>query len=184
MAVCSTVLPVASADLCSPNTHYGQISMLLFTRNGDGLTDWTDDTEWAGRIDNASTGATALPAAPSLADIRQLFGIGSLDAPDRPEIEISRRRKVFGDPEFSMTFQVDDTGDVNWNDLMLGLPSGGQVYSVWFGTEERLFGGNTGITATMTANPLIPESKDELMKIVITITWTGTIPEVADNPLV
>lgn len=158
--------------------------MLLFTRNGDGLTDWTDDTEWAGRIDNASTGATALPAAPSLADIRQLFGIGSLDAPDRPEIEISRRRKVFGDPEFSMTFQVDDTGDVNWNDLMLGLPSGGQVYSVWFGTEERLFGGNTGITATMTANPLIPESKDELMKIVITITWTGTIPEVADNPLV
>lgn len=184
MAVCSTVLPVASADLCSPGTHYGQISMLMFTRNGDGLTDWTDDTEWATRIDNASTGTTALPVAPGLADIRQLFGIGSLDAPDRPEIEISRRRKVFGDPEFSMSFQVDDTGDVNWNDFMLGLPTGGQVYSIWFGTEDRIFGGNTGITATMTANPLIPESKDELMKIVITITWTGTIPSVTDNPLV
>jgi hypothetical protein len=156
----------------------------MFTRSGDGLTDWESAVEWAGRIDNAATGATALPTLPTKAKIRQLFGIGSLDAPDRPEIEISRRRKVFGDPEFSLTFQVDDTGDVNWNDFMLGLPSGGQVYSIWFGTEARLFGGDTGITATMTANPLIPESKDELMKIVITITWTGTIPSVTDNPLV
>lgn len=183
MAVCSTVLPVASADLCSPNTHYGQISMLLFTRSGDGLTNWESESEWVGRIDNASTGTTALPASPAKADIRQLFGIGSLEAPDRPEIEISRRRKVFGDPEFSLTFQVDDTGDVNWNDFMLGLPTGGQVYSVWFGTEGRLFGGNNGITATMTANPVIPESKDELMTIAITLTWTGTIPEVTNNPL-
>ena len=176
-------MPVASADLCAPNTHYGQISMFMFTRNGDGLTDFTDDTEWATRIDNASTGLSALPASPSLADIRQLYGIGSLSAPDRPEVEISRKRKVYGEPEFTLTFAVDDTGDVNWNDFMGGLPTGGQVYSCWFGTEDRIFGGNDGITATVIANPEIPESAEELQKIILTVTWKGTIPEVADNPL-
>jgi hypothetical protein len=182
MAVCSTVLPVASADLCSPKTNFGQISMLMFTRLGDGLTDWEDDTEWTTRIDNASTGA--LPTPPTKADIRQLFGIGSLTAPDRGEVEISRARKVYTDPEFSLSFAVDDTGDVNWNDFMLGLPTGGQVYSVWFGTETRLFGGDAGIEATVVANPEIPESADELMKIILTVTWKGEIPEVTDNPIV
>ncbi len=176
-------MPVASADLCAPNTHYGQISMLMFTRNGDGLTAVTDDAEWATRIDNASTGLSALPASPGLADIRQLFGIGSLTAPDRPEVEISRKRKVYGEPEFTLTFAVDDTGNTNWNNFMGGLPTGGQVYSMWFGTEERIFGGNDGITATLIANPEIPESAEELQKIIVTVTWKGTIPEVADNPL-
>jgi len=176
-------MPVASADLCAPNTHYGQISMLMFTRNGDGLTNVTDDAEWATRIDNASTGLSALPASPGLADIRQLFGIGSLTAPDRPEVEISRKRKVYGEPEFTLTFAVDDTGNTNWNNFMGGLPTGGQVYSMWFGTEERIFGGNDGITATLIANPEIPESAEELQKIIVTVTWKGTIPEVADNPL-
>lgn len=175
-------MPVASADLCAPNTHYGQISMLMFTRNGDGLTDVTDDAEWATRIDNASTGTAALPVSGD-ADIRQLFGIGSLTAPDRPEVEISRKRKVYGEPDFTLTFAVDDTSDTNWNNFMGGLPTGGQVYSVWFGTEDRIFGGNDGITATIIANPEIPESAEELQKIILTVTWKGTIPEVADNPL-
>jgi len=175
-------MPVASADLCAPNTHYGQISMLMFTRNGDGLTDVTNDAEWATRIDNASTGTTALPVSGD-ADIRQLFGIGSLTAPDRPEVEISRKRKVYGEPDFTLTFAVDDTSDTNWNNFMGGLPTGGQVYSVWFGTEDRIFGGNDGITATIIANPEIPESAEELQKIILTVTWKGTIPEVANNPL-
>lgn len=176
-------MPVASADLCAPNTHYGQISMLMFTRNGDGLTNVTNDAEWATRIDNASTGLTALPNSPSKADIRQLYGIGSLTAPDRPEVEISRKRKVYGEPDFTLTFAVDDTSDTNWNNFMGGLPTGGQVYSVWFGTEDRIFGGNDGITATIIANPEIPESAEELQKIILTVTWKGTIPEVANNPL-
>lgn len=176
-------MPVAHADLCAPETHYGQISMLMLTRNGDGLTDVTDDSEWSGRISNSATGTTALPDAPSKAKIRQLFGIGSLSAPDRPEVEISRKRKVYGEPEFTLTFAVDDTGDTNWNTFMGTLPTGGQVYTVWFATEDRIFGGNAGITATLIANPEIPESAEELQKIVVTVTWKGTIPEVADNPL-
>ena len=183
MAVCSTVMPAVNADLCAPGVNYGQIEMLMFTRNGDGLTDFLDDTEWAARIDNDSTGTEALPTSGN-AEIRQLFGIGSLEAPERPEVTISRRRKVYADPKFTMTFAVDDTGDVNWNTFMRGLPSGGQVYSVWFATKTRIFGGNDGITATIVANPSIPESTEETQKIILTVTWEGTIPEAGDNPLV
>ena len=154
--------------------------MLMFTRLGDDLTDWTDDTEWGTRIDNE----TAMPSSPTLAPIRQLFGIGTLSAPDRPELNLSRNRTLFGSPQFSMTFECDDTGDTNWNTLMSGLPVGGQEYAVWFGTEQRLFGGNTGIQATIVMSPNIPNSDEELMTITVTVTWKTTIPSVQDNILV
>jgi len=174
---CTTVLPIAHADLCDPQAFYGEISMLMFTRLGDDLTEWTSAAEWGTRIDNA----TALPAEPALAPIRQLFGIGALAAPDRPEIKLSRQRKLFGNPEFTMTFEVDDTGDSNWNTLMGGMPVSGQEYAVWFGTEQRLYGGNTGIQATIVMNPNIPNSDEELQTISVTVTWKSTIPEVQDN---
>lgn len=177
---CTTVLPAAHADLCDPQAYYGEISMLMFTRLGDDLTDWTQISEWTTRLSNS----TALPALPTLAPIRQLFGIGALSSPDRPEIKLSRSRKIFGNPEFSMTFEVDDTGDTNWNTMMKGMPVGGQEYAVWFGTEQRLFGGNTGIQATVVMNPNIPNSAEELQTISVTVTWKSTIPEVQDNILV
>lgn len=179
MAVCSTVLPAVNADLCAPGVHYGQINQLYFTRLGDGLTDWSSLSEWNGRLDQDD----ALPALPTKAKIRTLYGIGSLAEPEQPVIEISRNRKVYGTPKFSITFEVEDTGDTNWNTFMRGLPVGGQVYSVWFGSESRLFGGDDGIEATVVANPIIPQSKDELKKIAVKVSWEGTIPEAQDNIL-
>ncbi len=175
MAVCSTVLPPAHADLCDDQAHFGEVSQLLFTRLGDDLTDWTDDAEWVTRIDNA----TAMPASPALAPIRQLFGIGSIADPNRPSVTLSRRRTKYGDAEYTMVFNVDDTGATNWTFLQT-IPAGGQTYAVWFATEERMWGGNTGIEATIVANYNIPESREELMKIKLTVTWKATIPAVQD----
>lgn len=177
---CTTVLPIAHADLCDPQAFYGEISMLMFTRLGDSLVDWSSAVEWGTRLDQA----TALPAPGTDAPIRQLFGIGSLSSPDRPSIKLSRNRTLYGVPSFTMTFEVDDTGDDNWNTLMLGMPVGGQEYAVWFGTESRLFGGNDGIQATIVMNPNIPGSSEELQTISVTVTWKSTIPEVQDNILV
>ena len=176
MAVCTTVLPQVHADLCDDQAFFGEISQLYFTRLGDDLTLWTDDAEWAARLSNT----TALPAAPTLAPIRQLFGIGSIADPNRPSVNLSRRRTKYSDAEYSMVFNVDDTGATNWSFLQ-GIPAGGQTYAVWFGTEDRLFGGNTGIEATIVADFNIPESRQELMKIKLTVTWKATIPAVTDN---
>lgn len=183
MAVCTTVLPVVKADLCDQDIHFGEISMLLFTRLGDGLTDWTDDTEWATRMSNTTTGITALPTPPSLASIRQLFGLGSIAAPERTEIRLPRRTKAFTTPKYTWTFNVTDTGDENMT-FARTLPVGGQTYSGWFGTEERLFGGNDGVQITITADPTIPENIDEIMVLTVTVAFEGTFPEVIDNPLV
>lgn len=176
-------MPVVKADLCDPGIHYGEISMLMFTRLGDGLTDWTDDTEWATRINNTATGSTALPSSPTVAKIRQLFGIGSLAKPARSEIKLPRGTKAYTTPKYTFTFNVTDTDDENMA-FVSALPVGGQVFSGWFGTEERLFGGNDGIEMTLIADPNIPDNTDDIMRIEITLTFEGVFPEVIDNPLV
>lgn len=177
-SLCSTVLPAVHADLCDDQAYYGEIQRLLFTRLGDGMTDWTDDAEWVTRIDNADV----LPAPPALAPIRDMFGIGSISDPERPSVKISRGRTKYGKPKFTMIFNVDDTGDTNWTFLQT-IPPGGQVYAVWFASEERQWGGDTGIEATIVADFSIPESADELIKIKLTVTWETTIPSVNDNVL-
>ena len=176
MAVCSTVLPTAHADLCDDQAFFGEISEVRFTRLGDDLTDWSSASEWATRTDNT----TALPAPGTDAPIRQLFGIGSIADPNRPSTKLSKRRTKYGDAEYTLVFNVDDTGDTNWAFLQ-GIPAGGQIYAVWFGTEERNWGGNTGIEATVVADYNTPESNEELMKIKLTITWKATIPAVQDT---
>jgi len=176
MAVCTTVQPPTHADLCDIQAFSGEINQLYFTRYGDSLTDWTSDAEWATRLDND----LALPIAPDLAAIRSLYGIGSIGAAERATINVGRRVSLSSTPKYSFTFQVYDTGDTNM-ELVTLLPAAGQVYSCWFGTEDRLFGGNDGIQMTMIADPIIPESIDEFMTIQFTLTFSGTFPEVTDN---
>jgi len=178
MAICTTVQPPTNADLCDVNAHFGEINQLYFTRYGDSLTDWSSNAEWLGRLSNS----VALPVSPTLAKIRTLFGIGSIAAPERTLIPISRRRTVAGVPKYTLTFNVEDTGDVNMAFVNL-IPQAGQQYAAWFGTEERLFGGDAGVLMTLFADPIIPESIDELMKIQVTLSWTGAFPEVINNHL-
>lgn len=177
-SLCSTVLPAVHADLCDDQAYYGEISRFLFTRLGDSLTDWTDDAEWETRIDNT----TAMPASPTLAPIRDLFGIGSIADPERPSTKLSRGRTKYADPKFTMVFNVDDTGAGNWAFLQ-AIPKGGQTYAGWFATEDRMWGGNDGIEVTVVADFSVPESSEELIKIKLTVTWKTTIPAIQDNLL-
>lgn len=182
MPVCTTVLPVVKADLCDPDIFFGEISMLMFTRLGDGLTDWTDDGEWTTRKSNTTTGTSALPTS-GLASIRQLFGIGSIGKAERTEIKLPRRTKGYTAPKYNFTFLVTDTGDANMA-FSRALPLGGQVYTAWFGTEQRLFGGNGGVTMTVISDPTIPDSADDIMRLELTLSFEGAFPEVTDNVLV
>lgn len=175
---CTTILPPTHADLCDPQVNFGEISTIAFTRLGDGLTSVTDLAEWNTRLDNTS----AIPGS-GLAPIRQLFGIGSLVAPQRNEIRISKKRKYYTTPKFTFEFKVEDTGDVNW-EFIRSLPVGGQTFTAWFMTEDHVFGGNAGLQVTLIPNPNIPESIDEIQTINLTVTFEGEIPQRSANPLV
>lgn len=176
LLVCSTVLPPTSADLCNIHGYLGEVNQLYFTRWGDSLTDWTDPDEWDDRLSNS----TSLPSIGTLAPIRSLFGIGGISAPDRTAITVGRKREFFTPGKYNWTFNVEDTSATNMT-FSNTIPSGGQQYAAWFGTEERLFGGNTGVLLTLVSDPIIPESADELMKLQLTLSWKGSFPEVADN---
>ena len=175
---CTSVLPPTQASDCDYELNFGEINAILFTEEGDDLTNWSSASEWNGRIDN-DTAYTNQDPAP----IRVLFGIGGLGSPERGSIKISRRRVAYLSPKFSFTFKVEDTSDTNW-DFMRALPTGGQTFTGWLATEAKLFGGNGGIKMTIVADPNIPESIDELMTINLTVSFEGSIPDMIDLPAI
>jgi len=179
MATCVVTLPSANADVCAPNAHFGRIDAILFTRWGDSLTDWTDDTEWDTRISNT----TALPSPGTLAPIRYLFGIGELPLPETSEQEISLSRVVTNDPVHTLTFNCDDTGDTNAA-MLASLQNKNYTYALWFLADEQMYGGNTGFKASMRFNGrLIPGSRTEIQSINVTGKWTGVLTAPIANVL-
>lgn len=176
--VCTAILPTASADYCSPNVHFGQIERIFFTRPGDGLTDVSSLSEWNTRLDQDD----ALPSPPTLAKIRYLYVIGDLPEADQTEIEISGKRKVYNVPEHTINFSVDDTDDTNLALALAVQQNGVGIFQTWFLAGGRLYGGNDGIETNMKINLVIPESKDEVQKLVGTMTWEGYVPQAVDSP--
>jgi hypothetical protein len=178
MAVCTTVLPVVGQDFCAPEINYGQIEQFFFTRQGDGLTDVTDDAEWTTRLSNTTT----LPSAGTDAPIRAIDVIGDWPAPDVTETVISRNRRVYSRPAHTINLRVDHTNAANYAfaKTMLGTT---QTYSCWFIADGLIFGGDTGLTCDMTVTGYtIPESRTEIQQIIITIKWEGAMPDRDASP--
>lgn len=179
MAVaCTTSLGSVRADYCTTGAVFGRIDTIYFTRVGDGLTDWSDDTEWNTRLDNTT-------AAPSAGDypIRYFNVIGSLAAPDQSEVEISLNRKVYSDPDFTIPFAVDDVGDLNYAFTQTLITNKGGVYACWWAGGGYMYGGTDGTDCTMTITPEIPEDRKDLMRLRGTLKWTGGLPARIANPL-
>ena len=179
MATCVVTLPAANADFCAPNAHFGRIDAILYTRWGDDLTDWTDDTEWDTRISNS----TALPSPGTDAPVRFLFGTGELPLPEAAEQEISLGRRVKNKPVHTLPFNCDDTGNTNAA-LLAAMQETNDTYALWFLVDDQLYGGNTGFPATMSFNGrLIPGSRNEVQSINIVCTWTGVLTAPITSPI-
>lgn len=181
MPVCNTVLPVVSADYCAPNVNFARVNQIFFTRVGDSLTTFPGTlAAWTARLSNT----TVLPAQGTLAPLRQLFVIGSLDSPSINELSISSSRKINSKPDNTITFEVDDTSALNYTFMKTIAAAGGGVYAVWFEAGGLLFGGVAGITATMSVTYEISNNDKELQKIKGTLKWTGDYPDRAAYPTV
>jgi len=147
---CTSTLPAASFDVCAPETHFGQIKKLYIANDGYPLTDWTDASEWATRIDNASTSSNA---------IRELTIIGSLARAESSEKKISGGRTVKGKKTRTLSIKVDETNDINYE--FLRTLECGLSYRVWYATDDHLYGGNDGILMTLNIDEVIPENEED-----------------------
>lgn len=182
--VCTTTLGALRADYCTPGTAFGRVDFIYLSRVGDDFTDWTSPAEWATRISNST-------AQPGSGDyyVRFLHVIGSLAEPAQNEIEIPLGRKAFSPPDFTIPFRVYDVGTLNYAFMDQLIDSNGGIYSAWIqtgttdGTGGYLYGGNTGIIASVKLNYSIPESNKELITINGSLLWTGSMPERITSPI-
>ena len=182
MAVCTTILPAASADECAVNGVFGEISRIYFTRHStvDELADATDAAEWETRLSNS----TALSASNVAAAIRYLYGKGELVEPEQTTIPASLDREVYSPAKFTVNFTVDDTSATNYSFASSLVAANGQLFKCWMYNDGYLFGGDAGFAATMRARFIIPKEKTALRTIEISLVWTDTMPTMATSAFI
>ena len=163
-STCSTVPAAVEFDFCNPSVHFGEIEKIyVMARDATALTDWTDASEWATRIDN--TGVTG-------DEIRELHVSADLPAPEREMIDISVRRKTNTPATFTINLDIDDLTDENY-DFMRTTACNTEVV-FWYATKDHVYGGNSGITGNIIIDNVIERGVKSLQKFTGTITWEGT----------
>jgi len=159
---CSSNLPAVDFDKCNPITNNAEISKLYFTTVGNPLTNYANELEWDGRLDNSASGANK---------IRMLTVIGEFPAVGDNEKEISGGRKKEGVKDFQINVTVDETSSTNYNSLIRNMECGGN-YLVWFETRDgKMWGGNSGIEAFIKFKLNISKSYNDLIVFDGTIKW-------------
>ncbi len=171
MAVCTVTLPVANADDCAYNLHYGRIDAIMYTRaeTTDGLTSAASSTEWGTRLSNSA----ALTASGTAAPIRYLYCTGEWPLPERTEVEVSAGRTAQTVPKHTLTLDVDDTGDTNAA-LLEAEQLTTKRRKVWLLIQGQLHGGNAGYEMDMTfLGRLIGRVRTETQKIQVQLKYEG-----------
>lgn len=171
MAICTTTLPVAHADLCDFQLQFGRIDAILYTRNEatDAISDASSAVAWAARVSNT----TALAASGTAAAIRYLYVTGEWPLPERTEIEVSNGRTAYTTPKHSLTLSVDDVGATN-SALLASEQGTTKRRKVWLIADGQLHGGDDGYEMDMTfMGKIIPGAKTEKQTIAIQLKYEG-----------
>ena len=169
---CASTVAVVSFDFCDPNVNFGEIEKLYVApKDAANLSDWTSATAWAARITNSGTGAD---------DIREMHVSADLPAPERDKVDISVRRTVTTPATWTINIDIDDLGDENYE--FIRSTACNTSVKVWFATQNYIYGGNTGIIAEISLDPMIERGKKSLQKASGTITWEAKFaPERTTN---
>lgn len=171
---CSAVLPIFAFSECNPVLLQAQISDIFLFNDGYPLTDWTNAPELISRISDDSQLANA---------IRQIPVIASLADPTVTEKKISHGRTVFSPQDFAISGRIDDNSDTNYD---AARASGcNRSYRILFATMGgKLYGGNTGILASVRMWESIVEDDLEYAVISVNLKWRAQfMPLRIDNPL-
>lgn len=159
---CEAPLPVITADNCDPEINLSEIEYLLLAKPGSApISDIASVSAWSSRISNTATGADA---------IRQLVGSGELPAPTDNEVTYSKARTKVLNKTFVVNFDWDETSDANYNAARQWQCTSQML--VWFVTRSgHVFGGTTGILASVKFGINLAKGDTAYQIIPVTITW-------------
>ncbi len=171
-ANCDEELPEVEFSICDPEVHFGEIDRIFVTNVGNPLTDETSAVEWAARL-----------AATDDTKILELSVIAEKPAPEETEVPISRGRTVNGQKGHSVIGEIHETNKTNYN-FHRSCENGKNVLA-WYTTRDgHLFGGPTGITATLKMIHIIPKSNKDLQVYNTSLKWDAkNSPCIATSPI-
>lgn len=186
---CATVnLGTIAQDDCFPEQKKSELTHLFIGRqDAIDFTDASSAVEWADRLSQTTTvpsGSTA--AVKDL--IRKIAIIGDMPAPQENEKAISGGRNYAGEKNFTMNFEIDDIGAAEY-EFVRNFQYGIVNVKAWVKTlGGELLGGNKGINdgknCRIKAWPVYGRGQDEIVKIIGTLTWKGTVsPDRCVSPI-
>lgn len=151
-------------DFCSPNFVFGEIEQVIITpletESGNPYpADWTNETSW----DTILTATTPDEPVGFMIPVR-----GTIDEPDRPEIEASNYRKAYPPKRYSITASVDDLSDAAYTALRQMM---NRSVRLWFISGGYIFGGPQGIVTETDSWLTIEEGEDSMHRYHILFTW-------------
>lgn len=172
---CDSYLVAPNFDYCDPEVNFGEIDHIyIMAQTGSNLADWTSLTVWNAR--------KALDPTSDVDAIVDLTVMGDQPVAETEEIELSLGRKIQSPASFLVNFDIDDTSDENY--ALMRFLECNVLVKVWYSANEVLFGGNTGIEATIQSKYQIERGQKSVQKIVGTVKWENKFsPERTTNPM-
>lgn len=172
---CSDFLPVVDFDACAPKVSFGEIKRIyVASLDAEVFADWTSAGEWTTRIDNTDVA--------DIDKVRELTVSADMPAGAADTIEISDKRKVMTPSTFTINLDIDDNSDDNYE--FMRWTECNQTVRMWYATEDFLYGGEGGVTATISLKEVIQRGTKSIIKLVGTATWENKYsPERCANPL-
>lgn len=169
---CTYEVPAIDMDECAPFVDFDEIDHIYLTGLDQGLADWTDLAEWTARLDDTGT---------DIDDIRDFHVRAELPKPEYNVVDISLKRTVESEKNFSINATIDETNTTNYDAMRLMQCH--VRYLMWFSAGRFMYGGTNGIEVDVQANPIITLN-DELNTFELILTWDANhSPERIDNPL-
>jgi hypothetical protein len=150
-------------DQCNPGFVFGEIEEVIIspieTETGDPFpTDVEDEDAW----DELLAPLAGDPVAFKI-PVR-----GTIDEPDRPEVEASKYRKAYPPKRYSLQCGVDDLSQKAFDALRLLT---NKTVRLWYLSGGYIFGTEIGIVADVDSWQVIEEGEDAMHRYHLHFTW-------------
>lgn len=171
---CADDLPeITGFDDCNPHFVFGEIEQIILGTITDDANE-LDNLQWDDWIDEVEGWASIIGSDSSPGEFNAYVVPvrGTLDEPDRPEVDASRYRKAFPPATFTMDCDVDDLPDEVYERL-------GELHNktarLWWISGGHIFGGQKGIIAQFNTHPIIEEGEDSMHKYHVQAWWRDSV---------